>query len=95
MCGIAGYIGKKTIGKSAIDTTLCLMKNRGPDFQDWRSFGVNDTNVYLLHSRLSIIDLVDIASIEQMISSKAASNHSSKFLFSFINCKIFLEHQLK
>ena len=33
------------------------MKNRGPDHQDWRSFIVNDTNVYLLHSRLSIIDL--------------------------------------
>ena len=57
MCGIAGYIGKKTIDKSAIDTTLHLMKNRGPDFQDWRSFGINDTNIYLLHSRLSIIDL--------------------------------------
>lgn len=57
MCGIAGYIGKKTIDKSAIDTTLHLMKNRGPDFQDWRSFVVNDTNIYLLHSRLSIIDL--------------------------------------
>jgi asparagine synthase (glutamine-hydrolysing) len=57
MCGIAGYIGKKTIDKSAIDNTLHLMKNRGPDFQDWRSFGVIDTNIYLLHSRLSIIDL--------------------------------------
>jgi len=57
VCGIAGYIGKKIIGKNAIDTTLCLMKNRGPDFQDWCFFGANDTNVYLLHSRLSIIDL--------------------------------------
>jgi asparagine synthase (glutamine-hydrolysing) len=57
MCGIAGYIGKKTIDKSVINTTLHLMKNRGPDFQDWRSFGFNDTNIYLLHSRLSIIDL--------------------------------------
>jgi asparagine synthase (glutamine-hydrolysing) len=57
MCGIAGYIGKKQISKSAIDKTLGLMKNRGPDYQDWRSFIANNTNVYLLHSRLSIIDL--------------------------------------
>jgi len=57
MCGISGYIGKKRVGKSAINKTLGLMKNRGPDHQDWRSFIVNDTNVYLLHSRLSIIDL--------------------------------------
>ena len=57
MCGIAGYIGKKQIGKSAIDKTLVLMKNRGPDYQNWCSFIANDTNVYMLHSRLSIIDL--------------------------------------
>jgi asparagine synthase (glutamine-hydrolysing) len=57
MCGIAGYIGKKQVSKSAINKTLALMKNRGPDYQDWCSFIANDTNVYLLHSRLSIIDL--------------------------------------
>ena len=57
MCGIAGYIGKKQVGKSVINKTLGLMKNRGPDYQDWCSFIANDTNVYLLHSRLSIIDL--------------------------------------
>ena len=57
MCGIAGYIGKQQISKSTINKTLHLMKNRGPDFQDSRSFNVNDTNIYLLHSRLSIIDL--------------------------------------
>ena len=57
MCGIAGYIGKKTIGCQIIDRTHGLMKNRGPDHQDWCSFHYNATNIYLLHSRLSIIDL--------------------------------------
>ena len=57
MCGIAGYIGKKSIHPRIISKTLDLMKNRGPDNQDWCSFTANDTNVYLLHSRLSIIDL--------------------------------------
>jgi asparagine synthase (glutamine-hydrolysing) len=57
MCGIAGYIGKKQVSKSAINKTLGLMKNRGPDHQDWCSFTAKDANIYLLHSRLSIIDL--------------------------------------
>ena len=57
MCGIAGYIGKKSVCKSVIEKTLFLMNKRGPDFQDFRSFTVNDTNVYLLHSRLKILDL--------------------------------------
>ena len=57
MCGIAGYIGKKQINDKKIIKTLGLMKNRGPDHQGWCSFTANDTNVYLLHSRLSIIDL--------------------------------------
>ena len=57
MCGIAGYIGIKKINNNTINQTLTLMRNRGPDHQDWCSFSVNETNVYLLHSRLSIIDL--------------------------------------
>ena len=33
------------------------MRNRGPDFQDYREHRHGDTFIYLLHSRLSIIDL--------------------------------------
>ena len=57
MCGISGYIGKETIGRPIIHRTLGLMKNRGPDHQDYRYIEQNGTNIYLLHSRLSIIDL--------------------------------------
>ncbi len=57
MCGIAGYIGKKNISDDSIKLTLELLKNRGPDCQDWKKFSVKNTNIYLLHSRLSIIDL--------------------------------------
>ncbi len=57
MCGIAGYIGKKTIGKNVIDNTLKLMKNRGPDHQAYLNFSNAGNQIYLLHSRLSIIDL--------------------------------------
>ncbi|MCP5053316.1 MAG: asparagine synthase (glutamine-hydrolyzing), partial [bacterium] len=33
------------------------MKNRGPDFQDYKYIKTRNMNIYLLHSRLSIIDL--------------------------------------
>ena len=57
MCGIAGYIGSREIGRENVEKCLALMHRRGPDF---RSF-VHDSpqagrHVYLLHSRLNIID---------------------------------------
>lgn len=58
MCGIAGYFGKTLPNDSMICGTLNLMKNRGPDHQNYASFGAtSDKKVLLLHSRLSIIDL--------------------------------------
>jgi len=59
MCGIAGYIGKEVINQGTIRQTQLLMQNRGPDYQDWNSFNVAGINVYLLHNRLSIIDIDD------------------------------------
>ena len=58
MCGIAGYFGKNSIFKVNIDKTLQKMKQRGPDFSNYFSKSYpNDLFIYLLHSRLSIIDL--------------------------------------
>ena len=57
MCGIAGYFGLKIIDRSIINDTLQLMKNRGPDKQAFAHFSFEIRNIYLLHSRLSIIDL--------------------------------------
>jgi asparagine synthase (glutamine-hydrolysing) len=58
MCGIAGYFGSSEIDRARIERCLDLMKRRGPDFSACRHW-VNpaDRQVYLLHSRLSIIDL--------------------------------------
>ncbi|MDH3974311.1 MAG: asparagine synthase (glutamine-hydrolyzing) [Deltaproteobacteria bacterium] len=61
MCGIAGYIGNRLIHQSTISHTLDLMKNRGPDFQDALHINQGETNIHLLHSRLSIIDLKERA----------------------------------
>lgn len=58
MCGIAGYFGKNTLQEVRISLTLEKMKRRGPNDQQAERIVVNaDKNLYLLHSRLSIIDL--------------------------------------
>ena len=57
MCGIAGYIGKKPLSTPRIDHTLDLMRNRGPDFSGYQYYKDGDAYIYLLHSRLSIVDL--------------------------------------
>jgi len=58
MCGIAGYFGSKSIDSAVIERTLDLMKKRGPNGQKHQRIQINDNkNCYLLHSRLSIIDL--------------------------------------
>ena len=58
MCGIAGYYGKNKLAKSHLRKCLDEMKNRGPDNISTEEFiNINNINCYLLHSRLSIIDL--------------------------------------
>jgi asparagine synthase (glutamine-hydrolysing) len=57
MCGIAGYIGKSPISNKQVLDTINVMKNRGPDFQDFICFSNAGHFVTLIHSRLSIIDL--------------------------------------
>jgi len=57
MCGIAGFIGTSILPEQRIRATLELMTNRGPDHQEWTELRDRDHNVYLLHSRLNIIDL--------------------------------------
>ena len=59
MCGIAIYFGKNSLNKNQIFDTLNLMKRRGPDSQNYKviNFKKKNINLYLLHSRLNIIDL--------------------------------------
>ena len=57
MCGIAGCLTKDFINNNLINKILNSMYNRGPDNQDKIRFEVGKKNLYLFHSRLSIIDL--------------------------------------
>ena len=56
MCGISGYLGKKTINKELINKTLLSMRNRGPDHQGYNHVSFGENNLYLLSSRLKIVD---------------------------------------
>lgn len=58
MCGIAGYFGKQEIGEARIATCLNLMHRRGPDNAAYRQW-INSSGerIYILHTRLGIIDL--------------------------------------
>lgn len=58
MCGIAGYYGSRILGPERIQECLRRMRRRGPDHADFYHHRFSpDRSVYLLHSRLSIIDL--------------------------------------
>ncbi len=72
MCGIAGYFGSQEIDPDRILNCLVLMGRRGPDHaahRQWR--GPAGRNIYLLHSRLNIIDLDDRANQPFQIGSKS------------------------
>ncbi len=58
MCGVAGYIGTRTLGEQTLNACLATMRRRGPDHQAYKAWtGPAGRNAYLLHARLSIIDL--------------------------------------
>ena len=58
MCGISGYITHKNFLKiNSIKDTLKLMKRRGPDFSSHYKENLGSSELALLHTRLSIIDL--------------------------------------
>lgn len=54
MCGILGSVNIKSTGEY-----LSSIRHRGPDDSGSKSFEVNENNVQLLHTRLSILDLTD------------------------------------
>lgn len=71
MCGIAGYIGTSDLDQQRIDSCLKLMRRRGPDHAAFFQYRfAPDRHVYLLHSRLSIIDLDERANQPFRIDSK-------------------------
>lgn len=57
MCGISGFISNNKNYEANITKTLDLMSSRGPNHQDYIKLQSTKRQIYLLHSRLNIIDL--------------------------------------
>ena len=63
MCGIAGYVGFSDLPDSNLQECLERMRRRGPNGHGLVQRAMDHgKTVYLLHSRLSIIDLYNRAS---------------------------------
>jgi len=61
MCGIAGHVGNQEISNKILNNCLLSMEKRGPDSHGYKFFKFKNNLVSLIHSRLKIIDLRDIA----------------------------------
>ncbi len=61
MCGIAGYIGTRKLTRETVEECLSLMGRRGPDASGWYHHQSEGRHVFLLHTRLSITDIEDLA----------------------------------
>ena len=60
MCGIAGYLGTKQLSDSEIQSALATMAHRGPDHASFKKWSLStQKTLYLLHTRLGIIDIDD------------------------------------
>jgi asparagine synthase (glutamine-hydrolysing) len=71
MCGIAGYFGTRSLDPHRLESCLQEMHRRGPDhaaYRHWTNPAGN--NVYLLHTRLNIIDLDERANQPFRLGSK-------------------------
>ena len=61
MCGIAGHVGNQEISNKSLNNCLMSMEKRGPDSHGYKFFSFKKNLVSLIHSRLKIIDLRNIA----------------------------------
>lgn len=57
MCGILGYFSKRNYDIDSLESSMLLIKHRGPDFQAELKISNFDSNLHLSHLRLSIIDV--------------------------------------
>src|SRR5947209_2241538 len=91
MCGIAGYFGLQTISEPRIQSCLKLMGRRGPDHAAYREW-VNSAgrNVYLLHSRLNIIDLDERSNQPFPVGSKWLTYNGE--LYNYLELRKSLEN---
>ena len=94
MCGIAGYYGTFPIATQRIQRCLKLMHRRGPDHADFfQHTNTKGRYVYLLSSRLSIIDLEERSNQPLRLGSKVLIYNGE--LYNYLELKQKLTAQNK
>lgn len=93
--GYGKYVLREAMSGTLNDQVRLDRRKKGFNASINSLFDFSDKNTcdYFLDSSSAIYDLIDITSIERLINTNTAPNHYSKFLFNFINCKIFLDQQ--
>ena len=64
MCGIAGGFwlkGVDTPSLNRMERSLHQLRFRGPDYQGYKKYDVNEGTILLGHARLSVIDISEAA----------------------------------
>ncbi|SDJ09784.1 asparagine synthase (glutamine-hydrolyzing) [Billgrantia gudaonensis] len=61
MCGLLGCVVTEKKPNEVVDGALGMIAHRGPDHRSYHHEKINGKNVYLGHTRLSVIDLSDQA----------------------------------
>ena len=95
MCGIAGYVGKKELSPLVLKNTLKTMHSRGPDNSDYHHYKIKDNHYYLLHSRLSIIDLNERSSQPFKYKNYVIIFHGEIYNYIELKKKFFNKSKLK
>ena len=91
MCGIAGYFGQKEISDSRVKSCLKQMQRRGPNAEGMYHHSIGGQNIYLLHTRLSILDLESRS--DQPFESESNAIVYNGELYNYLELKNKLLHQ--
>ena len=90
MCGIAGYLGPRTIESGVVEGCMRLMRRRGPDSAAYyRHSPRPGTQVLMVNSRLRIIDLDDRANQPFRVGSKVMVYNGE--LYNYLELKQLLD----
>ena len=91
--GFSKFILRESLKDTLIDDVRLDRKKKGfnASINSLVNFKNKNTVDYLLDKKSKIFDLVDRNKMQELFKNKTTPNHLSKFIFSFISSKIFLD----
>lgn len=94
MCGIFFYKSSVELPKNKINWILENLKKRGPDFQNFIQYKLDEKFIYLFHGRLTIIDQNNSAN-QPLITNQNNSIVFNGEIYNFKLLKIDLQNKYK